>query len=509
MPKKKIEKEKEEKEKLEEELTKDSKKEKVEEVEEKEDVESKLKELEEKTKESIITKFDLVFVAKIFGILLVILAFLLLTKNVSFSLPFNQQSQTQQPKTNEWWNSSFLYRVKIETNQSSNVTYISFNFSKYSNFTKWDGIRFVGKEVYKWFNSTSFFKEYYLQPVYISLKPTKGLILIKLPTFKFYNFSPSKLEFVVNGSELEWWNATPFENYTFIFIKAKNPISNVTILWNKTTNKSTGTFEFFDDFDSLNRIFWNLPTLVTFENRKIVNPTNISIINSALYISSSFKQQYQFTGVSTRIPIKPPFFTCINFQILNSSSHDHAFEIVFSNQTKSSEGCFVGAFMGFFQNGLTTQYGCDSQRNEEMLTSFSKVDPFKQYTLCLNVSKKNYSILLFNENFSIAANKSIDFSFNNYGQIAFGSANGVWTDINQKIKVNWFFSDLNFSLPTIKITAKSKFFPNEKVGIFVNNKNEKSFYAYFSNLSLETYKKFNTAKVSSNYTIGEIERFSK
>jgi hypothetical protein len=382
------------------------------------------------------------------------------------------------------------------------------NFSKYSNFTKWNGIRFVGKEVYRWFNATPFFEEYYIQPLHISFKTTKGLILLKLPTSKFYNFSSSNIKLIANGSQLEWWNATPFGNYTTIFVKAKQPISNITIFWNGTENKTSRVFEFFDDFSSLNRIYWTTPSLVTFENREIVNP-NILIANSSLFISSSLKEQFQFAGISTRIPRKPPFFACVNFQILNSSSYDHAFEIVFSNQTKNSDGCFVGAFMSFYHNGVTTQYGCDSQRNEEMFASFSKVNPFEEYTLCLNISKKNYSIILFDKNFSIIANKTIGFSLNNYGQIAFGSANGIWTNINQNIKVNWFFSDYNFSSPSIKIIANSKLFPNEKVKIFINNKGEKSFYAYFSNLSLETYKKFNVTKVSSNYTIGEIERFSK
>jgi len=477
----------------------------IEKEEEGKEVESKLKELEEKTKESIFTKIDFVFIAKIFGILLIIFLFLLLTKNITFNFP---SSNFSQPQTNEWWNSSFPYRIKITTNQGLNVTYILLNFSKYSNFTKWNGIRFVGKEVYKWFNATPFFKEYYIQPLHVSFKTTKGLILLKLPTEKFYNFSPLKLELIANGSQLEWWNATPFGNYTTIFVKAKQPISNITILWNGTENKTSRVFEFFDDFSSLNRIYWTTPSLVTFENREIVNP-NILIANSSLFISSSLKKQFQFAGISTRIPRKPPFFACVNFQILNSSSYDHAFEIVFSNQTKNSDGCFVGAFMSFYHNGVTTQYGCDSQRNEEMFASFSKVNPFEEYTLCLNISKKNYSIILFDKNFSIIANKTIGFSLNNYGQIAFGSANGIWTNINQNIKVSWFFYDYNISIPSLSIVGNLKRFPSERVEIFVNNKGEKNFYAYFSNLSLETYKKFNITKVSSNYTIGEIERFSK
>jgi hypothetical protein len=504
MPKKK----KLEEEKKEEKTEKSKEKTNLEEIEKEEEgkeVESKLKELEEKTKESIFTKIDFVFIAKIFGILLIIFLFLLLTKNITFNFP---SSNFSQPQTNGWWNSSFLYRIKITTNQSLNVTYILLNFSKYSNFTKWNGIRFVGKEVYSWFNATPFFDEYYLSPVYVTFKQTKGLILLKLPTSKFYNLSPFKLKLVANGSALEWWNATPFANYTIIFVKTNKPITNITISWNERVNKTSNVFEFFEDFNSLNRVYWSVPSTVTFEKRKIITP-NISIANSSLFISSSLNNQFQFAGISTRIPVRPPLFTCVNFQILNSSSYDHAFEIVFSNQTKSSDGCFVGAFIGFFQKGATTQYGCDSQRKEEVFSTFSEFNPFEEYTFCLNVGKKNYSILLFDKNFSTIANKTIGFSLNNYGQIAFGSANGIWTNINQNIKVNWFFSDYNISIPSLSIVGNLKRFPSERVEIFVNNKGEKNFYVYFSNLSLETYKKFNVTKFSSNYTISEIEKFNK
>jgi hypothetical protein len=470
-----------------------------------EEIEKKLKEFEEKPKESILTKFDFTFVAKVLGVIILIFAFLILTKNITFNFPSPNFSQ---PQKSEWWNSSFPYRVKITTNQSLNVTSILLNFSKYSNFTRWNGIRFVGKEEYKWFNATPFFEEYYIPPVYITFKQTKGLILIKLPTSKFYNFSSSKLKLSANGSSLEWWNATPFANYTVIFVKTNKPITNITITWNKESNTTGNVFEFFDDFNSLNRIYWGVPSIVTFEKRKIVDPS-IFINNSSLFISSSLKDQFQFAGISTRIPIKPKLFTCVNFQILNSSSYDHAFEIVFSNQTKSSDGCFVGAFMSFFQDGLTTQYGCTSERNEEMFVSFSKINPFNEYILCLDISKKNYSILLFDKNFSLIANKTIGFSLNNYGFVAFGSANGIWTNVNQNIKVKWFFYDSNISIPSVKIIGHSEYLPSEKVKIFVNNKGEKTFYAYFSNLSLETYTKFNVTKFSSNYTISEIEKFSK
>ncbi|MGB9703523.1 MAG: hypothetical protein ACPLXS_02305 [Candidatus Micrarchaeales archaeon] len=489
-----------------EEIKEEKEEEKGKEGKKEENIEEKLKEFEEKTKEGIFTKFDFVFVAKLFIFLFLILLLLVLTKNINFpSFQIPQQEQKY------WWNSSFPFRVELRVSKPSNFTYIILNFSKYSNITKWNGIRFVGKEVYEWFNSSPFFTSCYLQPINISFdKKINGLVLLQIPASKLCGFDWKKLQIRTKNYTLAWWNATPFLNSTFIFLNLPYSTPNITISWNETQVKEKkNVFQFFTNF-SLNRVYWVSPSSVTFEKRKIINP-NISIINNSIIISSSLKEQYEFAGISTRIPIKPSFLTCVNFQVLNSSSYDHAFEIVFSNQTQNLDGCFVGAYINFFSSipSLTTQYGCGSDRNEKILVN---INPFKPSTLCLKVNQKNYTIILFDENFSKIINKTINFSFNNYGQIAFGSANGVWVNINQKIKVNWFFVDnKNFSqenIKNIKVYGVSKIVPNEKVELFVKNKGETKFYIYFSNLSLPTFKNFTAPKNFLNCTFGKLETYA-